>query len=62
MKKSRDLYQAFDKLKTKITEFENEKIINGMERSEIEGVIQQVDRLFDKLEKFRNIVSKDFKY
>ena len=62
MKKSRDLHQSFEKLKTKIAEFENENIIDGMERIEIEGVIQQVNRLHDKLEKFKNIVSRDLKY
>ncbi|MHA1188776.1 MAG: hypothetical protein ACTSSK_18360 [Candidatus Heimdallarchaeota archaeon] len=73
MKKSRDLHQSFEKLKTKIAEFENENTIEGMDRLdentiegmdrlEIEGVIQQVNRLHDKLEKFRNIVSRDFKY
>ena len=62
MKKSRDLHQAFEQLKIKIAEFENENIIDGMERIEIEGIIQQVNRLHDKLEKFRNIVSRDFKY
>lgn len=62
MKKSRDLQQAFEKLHNKITEFKNEKIIDGMERNEIEGVILQVDRLHDKLEKFRNIVSKNYNY
>jgi len=58
MKKSRDLHQSFEKLKTKIAEFENENTIEGMDRLEIEGVIQQVNRLHDKLEKFR----RDFKY
>ncbi|MHA1441988.1 MAG: hypothetical protein ACTSPK_09020 [Candidatus Heimdallarchaeota archaeon] len=62
MKKSRDLHQSFEKLKTKIAEFENENTIEGMDRLEIERVIQQVNRLHDKLEKFRNIVGRDFKY
>ncbi|MHA1737731.1 MAG: hypothetical protein ACTSXA_12170 [Candidatus Heimdallarchaeota archaeon] len=62
MKKSRDLHQSFEKLKTKIAEFENENTIEGMDRLEIEGIIQQVNRLHDKLEKFRNIVGRDFKY
>ena len=62
MKKSRDLHQAFEQLKIKIAEFENENIIDGMERIEIEGIIQQVNRLHNKLEKFRNIVGRDFKY
>ena len=62
MKKSRDLQQAFDRLKEKITEFEQDKISEGMERIEIEGVIQQVNRLYNKLEKFRNIVNKNYKY
>jgi hypothetical protein len=62
MKKSRDLQQAFEKLKTEIVEFENEKISEGMDRIEVEGVIRQVNRLQDKLEKYRNIVSRNYKY
>jgi len=62
MKKSRDLQQAFEKLKTEIAEFENEKISEGMDRIEVEGVIRQVNRLQDKLEKYRNIVSRNYKY
>ncbi len=62
MKKSRDLHQAFEQLKIKIAEFENENTIDGMDRLEIESVIQQVNRLRDKLEKFRNIVGRDLKY
>jgi len=62
LKKSKDLLQVFEKLKTKMAEFENENIVDGMDRVEIEGVIQQVSRLHDKLEKFRNIVSKNYKY
>ncbi|MHA1366860.1 MAG: hypothetical protein ACTSP5_10680 [Candidatus Heimdallarchaeota archaeon] len=34
MKKSRDLHQSFEKLKTKIAEFENENTIEGMDRLE----------------------------
>lgn len=58
MKKTRDLEQAFEKLTEKILEFNNAKTTDGMERTEIEGVIQQVERLIAKLEKFMNIVSK----
>ena len=62
MKKGRDLEQAFEKLNTKISEFKDGNIVDGMERVEIEGLIQQVNRLHDKLEKFRNIVSRNYKY
>jgi hypothetical protein len=60
MKKCRDLQQAFEKLKLKIDEFENENTTDGMERTEIEGVIQQVNRLTEKLEKFKKIVGRKF--
>jgi hypothetical protein len=60
MKKSRDLQQAFDQLDEKITEFIETQTIDGMERTEIVGVIQQVNRLHDKLEKFIKIVGRKF--
>ena len=51
MNKSRDLYQEFDKLKLKIEEFTNEHTVDGLERVEIESLIQQVGRLIAKLDK-----------
>ena len=60
MKKSRDLSQTFDELKLKIEEFTYEKTVEGMERTEIESLIQQVNRLTDKLDKFMKIVGRKF--
>jgi len=60
MKKSRDLLQAFDQLYKKISDFNESQTINGLERIEIEGIIQQVNRLHDKLEKFIKIVGRKF--
>ena len=60
LKKTRDLEQAFEKLSEKIFEFNNAKTTEGMERVEIEGVIQQVERLIDKLDKFMNIVGSKY--
>lgn len=60
MKKSRDLYQAFDKLKLKVEEFTDDNTIEGMERIEIESLIQQVNRLTAKLDKFMKIVGRKF--
>ena len=60
MKKSRDLQQAFDRLNKKISDFNESQTIDGLERIEIEGIIQQVNRLHDKLEKFINIVGRKF--
>ncbi|NHK31662.1 MAG: hypothetical protein FK730_09945 [Asgard group archaeon] len=60
MKKSRDLYQSFDELKLKIDEFTNENTIEGMERTEIESLIQQVNRLIAKLDKLMKIVGRKF--
>jgi len=60
MKKSRDLQQAFDKLNKKISDFNESQTIDGLERNEIEGIIQQVNRLHDKLEKFIKIVSRKY--
>ncbi|NHJ48618.1 MAG: hypothetical protein FK733_12605 [Asgard group archaeon] len=60
MKKTRDLLQAFENLKLKIDEFNNENTTDGMERMEIESVIQQVNRLSDKLDKFMKIVGRKF--
>jgi len=60
MKKSRDLQQAFDQLNKKISDFNGSQTIDGLERIEIEGLIQQVNRLHDKLEKFIKIVGTKF--
>ncbi|MCK5047246.1 MAG: hypothetical protein KAJ76_01750 [Candidatus Heimdallarchaeota archaeon] len=60
MKKSRDLQQAFDRLNKKISDFNESQTIAGLERIEIEGIIQQVNRLHDRLEKFINIVGRKF--
>jgi len=60
MKKSRDLQQAFDQLYKKISDFNESQTIDGLERIEIEGIIQQVNRLHDKLEKFIKIVGRKF--
>ncbi len=60
MKKSRDLQQAFDQLYKKISDFNESQTIDGLERIEIEGIIQQVNRLHDKLEKFIKIVGREF--
>ena len=60
MKKSRDLLQAFDQLNSKILEFNESKTIEGLNRIEIEGVIQQVNRLRDKLNKHIKIAGRKF--
>ncbi len=60
MKKSRDLLQAFEQLNNKISEFNEANIVKGMERMEIESVIQQVSRLHDKLAKHMKIVERKF--
>ncbi|MGC9779140.1 MAG: hypothetical protein HZR80_07855 [Candidatus Heimdallarchaeota archaeon] len=60
MKKSRDLLQAFEQLNNKISEFNEANIVEGMERIEIESVIQQVDRLHDKLAKYMKIVGRKY--
>ena len=60
LKKTRDLLQAFDKLKLKIDDFNNDNTTDGMERTEIESVIQQVNRLTEKLDKFMKIVGRKF--
>ena len=60
MSKSRDLEQSFHRLIEKYNEFIDESIMNGMERAEIESIIQQIDRLHDKLNKFMNIVGRKF--
>lgn len=60
MKKSRDLFQTFEELVLKIKEFEEANTVIGMERVEIESLIQQVQRLHNKLEKYMNIVSSNY--
>ncbi|MBK5112296.1 MAG: hypothetical protein KGD59_10125 [Candidatus Heimdallarchaeota archaeon] len=60
MKKSRDLLQAFDRLNIMVSEFYESQTIDGLERIEIEGLIQQINRLHDKLEKHIKIVGRKF--
>jgi methanogenic corrinoid protein MtbC1 len=60
MSKSRDLEQSFQRLVEKYNEFIEESTMDGMERTEIESVIQQIDRLHNKLNKFMNIVGRKF--
>lgn len=60
MSKSRDLVQAFQKLIKKYNEFLNESTMDEMERNEIEAIIQQIDRLHDKLNKHMNIIGRKF--
>ena len=60
MSKSRDLVQAFQGLVKKYQEFLNESTMDEMERIEIEAVIQQINRLHDKLNKHMNIVGRKF--
>ncbi|MFW9923404.1 MAG: hypothetical protein ACFFDW_08995 [Candidatus Thorarchaeota archaeon] len=60
MKKSRDLFQTFEQLIVKIKEFEEGNTVVGMERVEIESLIQQVLRLHDKLEKYMDIVNSKY--
>lgn len=60
MSKSRDLVQAFQRLTEKYREFLDESTMDKMERIEIESVIQQVNRLHDKLNKHMNIVGRKF--
>ena len=60
MKKSRDLHQAFEKLNNKYTEFMESNTLEGMDRIEIVSVIQQINRLTNKLQKFMNIVGRKF--
>ncbi|MHA1155069.1 MAG: hypothetical protein ACTSQK_03090 [Candidatus Heimdallarchaeota archaeon] len=60
MSKSRDLVQAFQRLTEKYREFSDESTMDKMERIEIESVIQQVNRLHDKLNKHMNIVGRKF--
>ncbi|NHJ85292.1 MAG: hypothetical protein FK734_07505 [Asgard group archaeon] len=59
-KKSRDLDQAFEKLLLKYKEFKDEQTLQGLERSEIEQLIMQVNRLHDKLNKLMNIVGRNY--
>ncbi len=60
MTKNRDLEQAFQRLVDKYQEFLNESTLDGLERFEIEAVIQQVNRLHDKLNKHMNIIGRKF--
>lgn len=60
LKKTRDLEQAFEKLNEKITDFIELNITEGMERVEIEGIIQQVNRLSEKLEKFMSVARSKY--
>lgn len=60
LKKSRDLLQAFDRLNIMVSEFYESQTIDGLERIEIEGLIQQINRLHDKLEKHIKIVGRKF--
>jgi len=60
LKKTRDLKQAFENLNGKITDFVELNITEGMERVEIEGIIQQVNRLSEKLEKFMSIARSKY--
>ncbi len=60
MSKSRDLEQAFQQLIEKYNEFLNESTMDEMERIEIEAVIQQINRLHDKLNKHMNIIGRKY--
>lgn len=60
MKKTRDLYQEFDLLEETIQDFKETNTVEGMERVEIESLIQQVIRLQEKLDKFMKIVSSNY--
>ena len=60
MTKSRDLIQAFQRLIDKYQEFLNESTMDELERNEIEAVIQQINRLHDKLSKYMNIVGRKY--
>jgi hypothetical protein len=60
LKKSRDLQQAFDRLNIMVSEFYESQTIDGLERIEIEGLIQQINRLHNKLEKHIKIVGRKF--
>ncbi len=60
MNKSRDFVQAFQRLTEKYHEFLNESTMDKMERIEIEAVIQQINRLHDKLDKHMNIIGRKF--
>jgi len=62
LKKILDLQQAFGKLEEKISEFQESNTTEGMERVEIEGVLQQVNRLIEKLDKFMKIVGREFNH
>ncbi|HUT82094.1 MAG TPA: hypothetical protein VMZ29_12910 [Candidatus Bathyarchaeia archaeon] len=59
-KKRKDFEQAYTKLNAKFNEFKEDKTIFGMERIEIEQLIQQINRLEQKLDKFIKIIGRDF--
>ncbi|NHJ85926.1 MAG: hypothetical protein FK734_10720 [Asgard group archaeon] len=59
-KKRRDFEQAFSKLLAKFNEFKEDTTIFGMERVEIEQLIQQVNRLEQKLDKLIKIVGQQY--
>jgi hypothetical protein len=60
LRKSRDLAQAFEHLKERINDFNEEQIVLGLERREIERLIQQVNRLIQKLDKLSKIVKSNY--
>ncbi|MBN1329644.1 MAG: hypothetical protein JXA54_09240 [Candidatus Heimdallarchaeota archaeon] len=59
-KKRKDFEQAFTKLVNKFNEFQEGQTIFGMERVEIEQLIQQINRLEQKLDKFIKIIGCQF--
>ncbi len=56
-RKQLDLDRAFKKLKEQIQAFITSQTMEKMERAEIERLIQQINRLIDKLVKLEKIYS-----
>lgn len=57
--KSRDLKQALEKINNSYKTFSNRGVIYCMERTEVEGLIQQAERLSEKIKKYVSIYSTD---
>jgi len=58
-RKQRDLEQAFDQLAKQIAKFNLSRTKEKMERPEIERLIQQINRLREKLVKLEKIYSRE---
>ena len=57
--KKRDLETAYQKIKKHYETFTETGIVYTMERKEVESLIQQMNRLAEKIKKITNIYSTD---